>query len=130
MRSARSDRRRTSGSWPASPGRSLVVTKMSARPRSLAASAAPISASLPYMVAVSMCRYPVASAAATAGPTCAPVTFQVPKPTMGMLTSPGSSTAGTACDSLIPPLCCIPPEARGRPGETGRARRPGCRRWP
>ena len=56
MRSARSDRRSTSGSRPTSDGRILVVTKMSARSRPLAPSAAPIWASFPYIVAVSMCR--------------------------------------------------------------------------
>ena len=43
-------------------GQTLVVSQISPRGTAEAAIAAPTSASLPYICAVSMCRYPISSA--------------------------------------------------------------------
>jgi hypothetical protein len=69
---------------PTRLGGSFVVTNTSSRARPLSRRARPTSASLPYMVAVSMCRYPVRSAYAIASYACFPRSCQVPKPTRGI----------------------------------------------
>ena len=77
----------------------------------LSRSARPISALLPYMVAVSMCRYPVSRANRTGSQAGRIRSRQVPKPTI-ISTSPDSSTAGTACAYTIRPWLPTYAEAR------------------
>ncbi len=66
----------------------------SLRSRPLSRSAWPTSASLPYMVAVSRCRYPTCNAVRTASKPAEPRSRQVPNPSSGMLTPPGNAAEG------------------------------------
>ena len=78
-----------SKAWRASPGScasllSLLVTKTSPRSRADLAMASPTSASLPYISAVSMCRYPASSAVLTAATVSFGWIWKTPKPNCGM----------------------------------------------
>src|SRR5215471_19061415 len=87
----------------------------------LLASTWPTSASLPYMVAVSMCRYPAPSAARIASRPALPRNSQVPKPIIGIVTPPGRSTAGTEAASVMGSSLQRSPRSHHRPSDHGRA---------
>ena len=77
--------------------------------------ASPTSFSLPYICAVSMCRYPISSAADTASTVSAGATLNTPKPTCGICTPLFSVTFGTAVAVLISPPSLPPVPGTGRP---------------
>src|SRR5215472_8422209 len=80
----------SSKAWRASSGScasllSLLVTKTSPRSRPDRAMASPTSASLPYISAVSMCRYPAPSAVPTAAAVSLGSIRKTPKPSCGIV---------------------------------------------
>ena len=62
----------------------------------LRAMASPTPFSLPYISAVSMCRYPARSASVTASAVSSGGTWNTPKPSCGISTPLFSLTVGTA----------------------------------
>ena len=84
----------------------MVVTKISCRGMLLWRTASPTSCSLPYILAVSMCRYPVSKANATASrvspPGCA---AHVPKPSRGILL-PSLRDTRVSMESFFSDIIC------------------------